>query len=458
MPLPLQLPLPGFLFALAPASACPQQATPVPPPAALSQEPSAPPPQQPPQQPKPRTGRATRADEAPAALPGATPEQTAVGVLGDAPVTGELLSGRAWLWQRGLAATVSSLTDASVVMAGGGDPGATALRTLVDAELDVDGERLCGLTGTRLYLDAQLQRGRDGSQDTGDFQVYSNIDGPDRLQLAQLFVEQVFADGAVRLKLGKSDANTDFAYVEHGLRFVQSSFGFSPTVLGFPTYPDPAFGGAAFAEPGLGTYVGAGVYDGATQAGIATGPHGPGTLFGRPGDLFAVVETGVAWQRDGPLPGRLGVGAWRHTGTFARADGGTEPGTAGGYATFDQQLWRPTERPGERRGVGAFLQYGHADPDVSEVAHYVGAGATWIGPFAQRADDACGIGVAWAIWRDRPDDELRGGGELAVECFYGVRVTPWLRLKPDVQYIHDPGGRPGVADAWVFTLRVAVEF
>ena len=53
---------------------------------------------------------------------------------------------------------------------------------------------------------------------------------------------------------------------------------------------------------------------------------------------------------------------------------------------------------------------------------------------------------------------LRGDGELAIEIFYIAFVTPWLRLKPDLQFVHDPSGRAGVDDAWVFTLRSAITF
>ena len=420
------------------------------------QQPSATGPQDQPPPQVPRTGRATRADDAPTVRMDRAPEQTAVTWLERAPVTGDWLRARAWLWARGVQTTLTAVTDASVVAAGGVDPGATALRTLVDAEMNLDGERLLGWAGTRLYADLQIQQGRDGSRDTGDVQVYSNIDGPDRVQLAQLFVEHELDGGALRWKLGKFDANSDFAFVEHGFRFLHSSFGFAPTVLGFPTYPDPAFGGAVFVAPGAGSYFGLGIQDGATQAGVATGPRGLRTLFGAPGDLFLVGEAGVAWHADAALPGRFGAGAWRHTGCFERADGGEQRGTAGGYATFDQQVWRDANEP--RRGLGMFAQYGWADPEVSDIEHYVGAGAAWTGPFAARPDDACGIGLAWAIWRDRPDDAVSGGGEVAVECFYGLVLTPWLRLKPDVQFLHDPGGAGSRAAAGVFSRRAAREF
>ena len=400
------------------------------------------------QDPAPRTGRATRGDVTPA-----TPELQI-----NSHLTGDWGGWHDWLEKRGVEPTLALVTDASVIARGGVNRGATGLRSLLDFECSFYSEPLLGWPDGRLYFDLQVQRGSDGSRDTGDFQVYSNIDGPNRIQLAQIFAEQSFGDGALRLKLGKSDANSDFAYVEHGLRHIHSSFGFAPTVLAFPTYPDPAFGGAVFVEPGGALHFAAGVYDGATQAGIATGHRGPRTVLGSPSDLFAVGEVGLHWRRGESLPGHFGLGAWRHTGSFARSSGGLDDGTTGYYLVGDQMLWQPENDPDTNRGIGAFLQYGYADPEVSIVEHYFGCGATWTGPLAARPLDACGVGIAMALWRDRPSEDLAGAGEVAVELFYSLQLTPWLHLKPDVQYIRNPGGQPGVSDAWVATLRMSVEF
>jgi porin len=364
---------------------------------------------------------------------------------------------RTWLEQNGITPTVTMLTDSSSVLAGGVERGDLVVRYLFDAEVEVDAERLFGLRGGRFFTDLQVQNGRNGSEDTGDIQGYSNIDGPDRLQLAKLWYEQRLFDDVLRVKIGKADANTDFAYVEHGFRHIQSSFGFTPTMLGMPTYPDPSFGMALFLTPVGGVYAEAGVYDGATQAGFATGPRGPSTLFGPPSDLFVVGEVGLRHHEgDGEMPGRVGIGAFHHSGDFVRSDGVGTSSARGYYAVADQLVWRP-DATGVR-GIGVFAQYGYADPDVSVIEHYAGIGATWTGPFGDRLDDACGIGVAWARFRDVRNDGVRGGGEIAIEVFYTLQVTPWLRVKPDLQYIHDPSGDPTIADALVATLRVAIDF
>jgi carbohydrate-selective porin OprB len=183
----------------------------------------------------------------------------------------------------------------------------------------------------------QIQQGRDGSRDSGDVQVYSNIDGPDRVQLARLFVEQRFCSGSARVRVGKFDANDEFALVDAGVLHVHSSFGFTPTIAGFPSYPDPAFGALVDVGGGQGAYLRAAVMDGATQAGTATGPRGPRTVFGSPDGAFSVAETGFRYGGD-VLQGRAAVGAWHHSGPFERADGATRDGLAGAFVNWEQRL------------------------------------------------------------------------------------------------------------------------
>ncbi len=406
-----------------------------------------------------QTGRENRAQEPARHAPGVPREQIAGGrwpILEWRHATGDWGGVRDWLGEHGVDPEVFLTNDASWVASGGAHRGGTALRTLLDVTVTIDANELVGLPGARFFVDFQLQRGTDGSTDAGDLQGFSNIDGPHRTQLAKIWYEQVLFDRLLRVKLGKVDANTDFAYVEHGFRFLNSSSGYSPTVLGLPTYPDPSFGALAFLRPGGGVYAGAGVFDGATQAGIATGPRGPRTVFDGPSDLFVVAEAGVRWSGgERGLGGRAGAGLWRHTGDFARFGGGTDDGTEGLYVVLDQKLWRPDAD--SERGIGGSLQFGLADDDVSAVARHLGVGLEWVGPFEMRAEDAIGVGVSWAAFSDEPGAGLRGEGELAVEVFYSALVTPWLRLKPDLQYVHDPGGS-GADDALVFTLRSAITF
>lgn len=332
--------------------------------------------------------------------------------------------------------------DISVLLSGGAEPRRTVHRGYLFVGVALDVERLLGWSGASAFADFQSHAGENGSDDLGDFQFYDNQDEREFAQVAQVWLEQRLLGDAFRLRVGKLDFNAEFALPSAGAEFANSSTAISPTILSPPSYADTSFGAHAFVLPFSGLRIGLAVQDGALQEGVDTGARGPSTLFGAPADLFLAAE--VSFEAGGF---RLAGGAWRHTGTFDRFDGGTERGTHGFYAIAEVAI------SGER--LRAFLQYGWADAEVSEAEYHVGAGLTLRAPFASRPDDAVGVGATHV--RFSREAGFVHGGETAIELFYRLQLTDSLALKPDFQYVIDPYGS-GAADAWVLTFRVEVAF
>jgi len=121
---------------------------------------------------------------------------------------------------------------------------------------------------------------------------------------------------------------------------------------------------------------------------------------------------------------------------------------------FDHDLWRehPSD-PESREGLAGFLQYAWADDDVSAIGEHAGGGVVWTGFLPTRDTDVLGIGATWVRFTDEPGAGIDDHGETALELFYRFALTKWLILKPDLQYVVDPGG-----DALVATLRVSITF
>lgn len=285
----------------------------------------------------------------------------------------------------------------------------------------------------------------------GDIQGYSNIDARSFDAVYEVWYQQALpAD--LRIKIGKQDASDEFAYVEYGASFINNSPGYSPTILALPTYPDPATGVVAFWEPQAGPYLGAGVYDGATQAGIPTGTHGPSTFLGSPSDLYLIAEVGLRYGA-AALPGRVGIGYWHHNGAFQRFDGGVDEHADGAYLVWDQTLYQAAAGP---RRVGGFFQLGVADEAVSAIETHIGAGVEVIALFPARPRDISGVMASYAGLSDAAAAGFSDDYELAFEAFHAVRVTDWLTLTGDLQYIVNPGGM-GADDATVALLRAAIE-
>lgn len=372
--------------------------------------------------------------------------------------TDDWFGARPWLDDHGVTVGANLTIDASRDFRGGGASGDNFTRNLFNLNLTLNTERLIGWKGGTFFVNFQNEAGTNGSERVGSIQTISNIDSEGVTEISELWYEQTMFDGKLRAKVGKVDANTEFAVNEYGAEFLNGTAAVSPNILGIPAYPDPATSVNLFFYLNDTLYFGAGIYDGATQEGIATGSRGPATFFGSPSDLFLIGEGGAKWSlQDKSLAGRLGVGAWHHTGSFDRFDGGVEKGTSGFYLTLNQMLWRknPTDQDDDR-GIAMYAQYAHADRDVSEVEHHIGVGATWKGAIPSREDDVIGLGVSYANLSD--DAAFTASNETLVEGFYKIQILKWLSIKPDIQYIHNPGGDSSATDAWVGSLRVQMEF
>ena len=355
--------------------------------------------------------------------------------------------------EHGLTFDVDIVADYSMVLSGGAEPRGIADRLLAQAGVTLDTEKALGWPGGQVFITYQGFHGDDGSLDSGDAQVYSNIDATAFDALYSVYYEQRLIDDQLDIKLGKMDANADFAYVNNGAAFIHSSPGFSPTILSFPSYPDPSTAVNMFWHDRRGPYLGAGVYDGATQDGIATGTRGPATFFGPPDATFYIAEAGAVYDFAGH-PGRLGIGAWHHTGIFERFDASEADHASGTYVVLDQTLYSAARSPRQLEG---FAQYGRVNGAVSPFSDHVGAGVTLSAPSTDRPDDAVGLMASYVVFSDAPGTDFKADYELAIEAFYAVQLGPILRLKPDLQYIANPGGR-GLANATVGTLRLEASF
>tara|TARA_R110002072_G_scaffold303123_1_gene494621 strand:+ start:24238 stop:24924 length:687 start_codon:yes stop_codon:yes gene_type:complete len=154
------------------------------------------------------------------------------------------------------------IVDASRSFRGGQTVHRGTTRHLFEMAISAPTMPLFGWSGGTLNAAFQSQAGLDASSLIGDLQVFSNIDADGRNQVSELWYEHVWEDTPWRVLVGKVDANTQFAFVENGLTFLQSSMGFSPTIFVMPTYPDPAFSANVFYEPDEGFFTGVGIYDG----------------------------------------------------------------------------------------------------------------------------------------------------------------------------------------------------
>jgi porin len=377
-------------------------------------------------------------------------------------ITGDWWGYRSKWANDGLTVAAAIYYDFSKNLQGGVSTSQYASRELLDVDFTWTTDQLLNWHGGTFFFNFLNHEGTNGSTLlTGDAQMFDNQDGPGDTQIAQLFFQQMLADDQLRLKIGRMDSASDFAYTTNGSDFLGASFGTSPALLDFPTYPDPALGAALFWTPNSHFYLSGDVSDSnkSDRFGVLSGD--PYNIDAAGGGGIVIAETGAQWSLGAQqLAGRLGVGGYRNTGTLERFDGGTQDGANGMYAVFDQTVWQeaaPASAGATPSNIGIFGQYGLGDGHVSPFEQHIGGGFQWTGPIPSqaRAADVLGVGASYVDFGSSA--AFTEPYELELEGFYKVQLTPWFNVQPDVQYIIHPGGT-GIPNACVVTVRVELDF
>lgn len=363
--------------------------------------------------------------------------------------TGDWGGVRTSLEQSGVSLSGSYVYDLSSVARGGLRRG-TIGRGLLDLGLSADLEKLFGLHGGALFLGFHSHGGPNGSDYTGDAQAYSNVDAQKFAQIAEVFYEQQFFGERLRIKLGQVDANSEFAVAATAGEFINASAGFSPTIFGLPTYPEPTPSVNAFVSPFTWLSLSGGLYRGPLATAAA-----PSSATGA---LFGIGEIAGQWAGgDHERNGRIGLGYWEHDGYAPLFSGGVQRTPSGWYATLEQRLTgKAAAEDAAATGLSIFAKYGRADDRVSDFGQHFMLGLVQETPLGLEGH-AAGVMVS-AV--DLSDQAAAGyaRNETTMEAFYRWPALGFLVLRPDLQYIVSPSGAARVPDALVGTLRMEVAF
>ena len=163
-------------------------------------------------------------------------------------------------------------------------------------------------------------------------------------------------------------------------------------------------------------------------------------------------------------------GSWRN-GAYQDQDH-----AYGGYLLLQQQL---TAQDGDvNRGLGVRVQAVMNDHKTSKTDNYQSIAFTWKGPFDARPDDEIGVGAARIHVNSdytrslRQQNQANGessfdsptylpvqdGSEYNYEVYYNAKVTNWMSLRPNLQYVVAPGAVSEVKDAFIGGISANIAF
>ncbi|PYB83442.1 carbohydrate porin [Pseudomonas soli] len=185
-----------------------------------------------------------------------------------------------------------------------------------------------------------------------------------------------------------------------------------------------------------------------------------------------VLPLELVYKLRGELPGEYKVGYYYDSSNVKRIGSSEEvAGRGGHYLLVDQAVWNDPALPG--RSLHAFGQYSASSKAASPFTKWYGAGVVLYQPFAGRPRDTVALGYGRAVPNPRSRDVLEAAAfnagqpfpdidsaEQLIELSYGYQATPWLNLRPDVQYIVEPGAFSGkdIDNALVVGLQVKATF
>lgn len=198
-----------------------------------------------------------------------------------------------------------------------------------------------------------------------------------------------------------------------------------------------------------------------------------------------LVPVELGWKPTfGPekLPGNYRIGYYYSSvdgdvyGSWRNGSYQDQAHAYGGYLLLQQQL---TAQDGDvNRGLGVRVQAVMNDHKTSKTDNYQSIAFTWTGPFDARPQDEIGVGASrihvnsdytralrqqnQANGESRFDSPtylpIQEGSEYNYEVYYNAKVTNWMSLRPNLQYVVAPGAVSEVKDAFIGGISANIAF
>lgn len=332
------------------------------------------------------------------------------------------------------------------------------------AALDLD--KLLGIPQAKFKLAITDRNGDNLSSDANlqSLQQVQELYGRDQTwRWTQFWYQQKYLDGLLTWKVGRVTEGEDFA--AFSCEFMNLTFCGAPpgNIVGNYWYNWPVSQWATEVKLSLKDfgYIQIGAFDVNSdylQNKYSMDLWRPGSSSG------ALIPLEFGWLPnfgDG-RGGSYKFGAWYNSSTapdvvenvygLPLSINGGPPlmrhGQYGAYVNFLQQLTGVSAS----RGLSLFFNATYADRRTSTQDNQFAGGLLYKGPFQFRPADELGFAVGRTHVNSRiaavetqldtanPGSVGVQTSEYVAEFFYGVHVTRWLDLRPNVQYVVQPGG------------------
>lgn len=349
-------------------------------------------------------------------------------------------------------------------------------------------ERLAGFTNALFQATITVRTGWNLSQSAGlnTLQLVQEVWGRGQTaRITELWFSKGFFDGLVDWKFGRIAMGGDFAAFScsfQNLTFCGSAPG---NIQGDYIYNWPISQWGTRLQlklEGFG-YFNVAAYDQNERYLSFDDPVLPVWYQGSSGALLPVELAWLPAFGGGKLPGSYKIGGWYSTQTMNDVvldiNGGLaalsglpharHKGAYGGYINFHQQITRNSS-PHPRAGLNVFLNATFADNETAEQDYQIAAGMIYTGPFESRPNDSIALAIGTTHVNGRianlqSQQNAMGlgpvpiqGSEYVFELYYTFVPRPGLNIRPNLQYVVNPGGVSTVSDVVVLGLKTEFTF
>ena len=379
---------------------------------------------------------------------------------------------RTELAQEGVKFEANIAADAAYLADGGRDPGHSAtVASQLWLGTALDMEKLAGWDGVTVRAVMTARQGQSTSvdylQDPSAPQL-ANLQanygrGNQKSRLSELSVEKKFKEQGISVKAGRLGLGMDFNVMAcdfESTAFCAAQMGKWQGTMWMNT-PVSQWGGRVKyqATPEIAAQVG--VYEFNPENALER--HGWNLDTKNADGVTIPVE--VIWMPKSfvnGLPGSYRVGGIYNTADEVKNQkdiantSDAKNRTFGGWLAVEQQLTSTGEG---KRGLHSFANFTWHDRITTKVDNSQQIGLKYIGLVNRLPNDMIGLGVNRVHVNDRlSDTTFDASAEYNVELNYSHNPTPWLMIRPSLQYVINPGSTNRVDDAFVIGLSSKVTF
>lgn len=381
------------------------------------------------------------------------------------------------LAQQGIKFEANLLTDTAYLADGGRNDGAdplTSAQLWLGTQLDM--EKLAGWNGVTVRAVMSARQGQSTSvrdlQDPNAPQL-ANVQGTfgrgnQDSRLSELSIEKNYKDQGLSIKAGRLGLGMDFNVMACDF----ASTAFCAAQMGkwqgniWMNTPVAQWGARVKQQlnPELAVQVGVYEFNPDNGNGAKEGQgwsldtdHADGVTI--PAE---VIWTPKSWVNG--LPGSYRVGGMYNTADdVANQKDIANPTDAknrtfAGWLAVEQQL---TSTGQGRQGLHSFANFTWHDRDTNKVDNSQQIGLKYIGLADSQPNDILGLAVNRVHVNDRFADSrpaFNADAEYNIELNYSYNATKWLMLRPNLQYVINPGSSNNVDDALVLGLTTRIIF